>query len=229
MFLLHTEGDSTFVTTMRGITSLPTSIVLSGIFRQRPAVLRSFWVASTRLLKLCRFRNFNDYFDPNMLSRDSKVAWLVDLLTNIFHFMMVMHFVFCIFILPGRFEDGYGWQKAAGYFDYPNVPHWQIYLDSMVYCISNMGGMGFGNIVPIANAEYLSACLVFTIGNSIYHNYFADFANDISINNKKYMQNHLELEKCKKFAQVRNLPDHLRQKIQYYFKNLRIPFEEFKS
>lgn len=145
MFLLHTEQDSMFVKMMRGIASLPTSIVLSGIFRQRPAVLRSFWVASTRLLKLCRFRNFNDYFDPNIISRNSKIAWAVNLLTNISHFMMVMHFVFCIWLLPGRFEDGYGWQKAAGYFDYPNVPHWQMYLDSMVYCISNMGGMGFGN------------------------------------------------------------------------------------
>ena len=64
MFLLHTEDDSKLVTALRGIASLPTSIVLSGVFRQRPVVLRSFWVASTRLLKICRYRNFNDYFDP---------------------------------------------------------------------------------------------------------------------------------------------------------------------
>lgn len=42
------------------------------------------------------------------------------------------------------------------------------------------------------------------------------------------MENHLQLEKFKKLAEVRHLPENLRAKIRYYFKNLRVPFEEFK-
>ena len=154
---------------------------------------------------------------------------MISILSTVFHFLMAMHFVFCLWLLPGRFEDGYGWYKLAGYYDYPNVPHWQMYLDSVVYCISNMGGMGFGNIVPIANAEYLAACIVFTIGCSIYHTYYADLTADIFRHNDKFMENYKDLEKCKKFVQIRHLPEDIRCKIRHYFKNLKIPFEEFKK
>ena len=43
------------------------------------------------------------------------------------------------------------------------------------------------------------------------------------------MENYQLHEKCKKFASVRHLPEGLRQKIRYFIKNLRIPFEEFKQ
>jgi hypothetical protein len=37
-----------------------------------------------------------------------------------------MHFIFSVFILPTRFEDGYGWFKLAGYYRYglSKVPRW---------------------------------------------------------------------------------------------------------
>jgi len=37
------------------------------------------------------------------------------------------------------------------------------------------------------------------------------------------------LEECKKLSQVRNLPDELRSKMRYYFKTLRLKFEDFKQ
>jgi len=74
MFLLHTEDDSKYITALRGIASLPTSLVLSGVFRTRPAQLKSFWVALTRLLKICRFRNFTDYFDPETINKKNRVS-----------------------------------------------------------------------------------------------------------------------------------------------------------
>jgi hypothetical protein len=43
------------------------------------------------------------------------------------------------------------------------------------------------------------------------------------------MRNHLDLEQCNEFAKARHLPDELRKKINYFFKNLRIPFEEFNQ
>lgn len=200
MFLLHTEDDSKFVTALRGIASLPTSLFLSGVFRTRPVVLKSFWVALTRLLKICRFRNFTDYFDPETVNKKNSVSWFISVLDIFIQFLMGLHFICIIWILPGRFEDKYGWFHAAGYFSYPNVPTWQIYEDAMVYAISNMSGMGFGNIVPLTNAEYFAACFIFTIGCSVYLKYYADFAVGVYSTNQKYMENYRLHEKCKKFA-----------------------------
>lgn len=43
------------------------------------------------------------------------------------------------------------------------------------------------------------------------------------------MENHSTLAEVNKLAETRHLPEKLRQKIRYYFKNLRIPFEEYKK
>lgn len=34
----------------------------------------------------------------------------------------------------------------------------------MMYVVSNMSGMGFGNIVPIANGEWFAAVIIFAVG-----------------------------------------------------------------
>ena len=60
-------------------------------------------------------------------------------------------------------------------------------MDSAVYCISNMGGMGFGNIVPQANGEWFASSVVLTMGASVYKGYYADFANYVYSKNKKSM------------------------------------------
>ena len=63
MLLLHKDSDSPWFTTTQTIASLPTSIIISGALRKRPAQLKHFGVACTRLLKLFRYRKFSDYFD----------------------------------------------------------------------------------------------------------------------------------------------------------------------
>jgi hypothetical protein len=63
MFLLHTDTESPWFTASQTIASIPTSIILSGALRKKPAQLRHFGVACTRLLRLFRFRKFSGYFD----------------------------------------------------------------------------------------------------------------------------------------------------------------------
>jgi hypothetical protein len=36
-----------------------------------------------------------------------------------------------------------------------------------------MSGMGFGNIVPLTNFEWIVAIFIFMVGSSIYLNYYA--------------------------------------------------------
>jgi hypothetical protein len=126
MFLLHSKEDSLFYTVKYCISSLPTSIILSGAFRSRPSKLKHFAVACSRLLKIFRYRKLGDYFDQNILNKYSLLAWSVNMMSIILNFLLGMHFFFCVFVLPTRFEDGYGWFKLAGYYTYgiTKVPRW---------------------------------------------------------------------------------------------------------
>jgi hypothetical protein len=54
-----------------------------------------------------------------------------------------------------------------------------------------MGGMGYGNIVPMANGEWLASCIVLTMGASLYRSYYADFADFVYNKNKITMRNHV--------------------------------------
>lgn len=178
MFLLHDRNDDRiFLTTMRGLASIPSSMIFEGVFRNQPAKLKSFWIAIVRLHKIFRFRMFSEYFDTD--TKDHAKTRILHLLSIIFSFFMGLHFLNICFIIPGRFQDDYGWFKTAGYFDYPDVSNWYRYLDAFMYVISNMSGMGFGNIVPLSNGEWFSACFIFTIGCSVYLRYFADFTTSV--------------------------------------------------
>lgn len=115
-------------------------------------------------------------------------AWIMRVFEVVYNFMLGMHLICILFLLPDRFQDHYGWFAAAGYYNY-DVPEWQKYLDSMVYVISNMSGMGFGNIVPITNGEWIVAIFIFMVGSSIYLNYFAQFAIQIQQKHQKIMEN----------------------------------------
>ena len=44
-----------------------------------------------------------------MLSKYAWYAWVISLTGIIMNFLYGMHFSLCVFILPSRFEDGYGW------------------------------------------------------------------------------------------------------------------------
>ena len=126
MYLLHNDSENVAYTIKEIISSLPTSIILSGALRSRPSKLKHYAVACTRLLKILRYRRFKEYFDHNLLNKYSWLAWFVNMMSIIQNWLLGMHFIFCVFIQPTRFEDGYGWFKLAGYYTYglTKVPRW---------------------------------------------------------------------------------------------------------
>jgi len=69
------------------------------------------------------------------------------------------------------------------------VPNWQKYLDSMTYCISNMSGMGWGNITPKTNLEFFCSCIVFTTGCTAYLKFYSDILYLIQMQNQQAMEN----------------------------------------
>ena len=48
-----------------------------------------------------------------------------------------------------------------------------------------MTGLGYGNIIPRTNFEYISVLIIMIVGASIYANFFANFAVTIYNNNAR--------------------------------------------
>jgi len=102
---------------------------------------------------------------------------------------MLLHALTIFFLLPGRFAKQIsGWQAALGYNEY-TVPNWQKYLDSSQYCVSNMTGMGFGNIVPLTNFEYFMSCIILTSGVVAFLQFYSDVLFWIEKENRHFMEN----------------------------------------
>jgi hypothetical protein len=100
----------------------------------------------------------------------------------------------------------------------------EMYVDAVFYCVATMTGLGYGNIVPSTNLEYFICIIIMIAGSSIYAGFFADFAVEIYIQNKKTIENEQKLEQAKQFSMQRNLPDELRTRIRLYYNNARISF-----
>lgn len=116
MLLLHTKDDKKIlVALLRFVISLPYSLILSAVFKTHPARLTSIWVASTRLLKLCHFQGFPNYFDANLRNKNERAAFVFLISGTMFNFTMYLHVIAMIFIFPDRFQDDYGWFIVAGY------------------------------------------------------------------------------------------------------------------
>lgn len=104
MFLLHDrDEDRVYLSVLRGIASVPTSLILSAAMHSTPAKLKTFWVACIRLFKMLRFRNFQDYFDPQTVAEGSQTFWLVSICALLYKFSMGLHFLTILFCLPNRF------------------------------------------------------------------------------------------------------------------------------
>jgi hypothetical protein len=99
----------------------------------------------------------------------------------------------------------------AGYYKFglENVADWQKYLDAMLYSVSTMHGTGFGNILPIANAEYVIASCVMITGVSIYAGCFSVFAVQIDDEKKKQNVNAKKFEQAKLIGKMRYLPEEM--------------------
>lgn len=57
-----------------------------------------------------------------------------------------------------------------------------------------MTGLGYGNIVPSTNLEWLVDSFIMIMGASLYANFFAAFAVEIYKNNKSQIDNDKKLE-----------------------------------
>ena len=69
-----------------------------------------------------------------------------------------------------------------------------MYIDAVLYTVATMTGLGYGNIVPSTNLEWLVDTFIMITGSSIYAGFFADFAVEIYNNNNLIIENEQKLE-----------------------------------
>lgn len=86
----------------------------------------------------------------------------------------------------------------------------QKYVDSALFVVSSMTGLGFAFIYPRTNLEYGIQSLIMICGVSLYANFFAFFAVTIYNRNKKMIGNMLRYEESKELAVLRNFPTNIR-------------------
>ena len=108
----------------------------------------------------------------------------------VYYFFLATHFIGCMWLLVARLETDAdkGWFSMARFNEYP-VTTMDKYIESLFFVVATMTGLGYGNIVPSTNAEWLTDCLIMITGASIYANFFANFAVEIYKQNKRQIDN----------------------------------------
>ena len=100
----------------------------------------------------------------------------------------------------------------------------QKYVDSALFVVSSMTGLGFAYIYPRTNLEYIIQSLIMICGVSLYANFFAFFTIAIYNRNKKMIENMLRYEESKQLAVLRNFPGEIRTHSRMYYNDLRLKF-----
>ncbi len=108
----------------------------------------------------------------------------------VYYFMLATHFIGCMWLLVARLESSAdkGWFAMARFNQY-KVSTFDKYIESLYFVVATMTGLGYGNIVPSTNPEWLTDCFIMITGASIYANFFANFAVEIYNQNKKQIEN----------------------------------------
>ena len=98
----------------------------------------------------------------------------------VYYFFLATHFIGCMWLLVARLESDpeKGWFYMAG-LNAPNVTTFDKYIESLFFVVATMTGLGYGNIVPSTNSEWLVDSFIMITGASIYANFFANFAVEI--------------------------------------------------
>ncbi len=102
----------------------------------------------------------------------------------VYYLALFVHWVTCCWLLVNRIDPevpGGGWYKMDNLY-YPHS-QWDEYLDSLFWCHAQMSGVGFGNVVPSTNLEWVVCSMIEVFGASIYFGIYSDIAIEVYMRN----------------------------------------------
>lgn len=148
---------------------------------------------------------------------------------TLYYFLLATHFIGCVWLIVGRLDPeqaSKGWLRMAKFNDGAkrDATVFEKYVEAVFFVVATMTGLGYGNLVPSTNLEWVVDGCIMVTGVSVYINFFSNFMVDIYMSKIKLIENESRLEQVKQFAVQKNLNDEMRYKLRYYYNNLRLRY-----
>jgi hypothetical protein len=146
--------------------------------------------------------------------------------------LLSTHVIGCSWLIVARVEaDEPSWFDMARYRgplaanNLRPVTDFEKYIDALFFVVSTMNGMGYGNILPTTNLEWIVDILIMIAGCSTWGGFFADFTVELYKQNQATIDNEEKLDQAMQFALQRGLPSEMRDRIRLYYNNVRLNFK----
>ena len=224
MWLLH---DYFGLNTKLGLAmsifgSLPIMFLVS-CSTSKTSVLHSFWVACLRIPKILRFREVNKISQNYARADREKQSGASSILYGAYALLLATHIIGCIWLVVGRLD----WEEE-NWFDMDNFDQnpsdFQKYIESCIFTVATMTGLGYGNVVPTTDLELFIIMFIMVTGASIYANFFANFIVSMNEKNAKNIERMKKHDQAKNFGSQLNISEEIMLKIRYFYNELSIKY-----
>lgn len=177
------------------------------------------------LLRLLRLIQLNLLLRDQHLvaSRSPLVKRLMRLGINI---GLVCHFIACVWLLLGWSDPLASW--IAGRLTTETTFTSQ-YIRSLYWTVTTLTTVGYGDITPGTDAEYLFASGVMLVGASVYAYVIASFASIVGQINARHSQFQQRAQFVTGFLHRQGLPEHLIARVENYYHNRWVRYEDYNQ
>ena len=205
------------------LASFPQSVVLllAGTSYQ---TLCSLEIALFRCIKLGRSYQMWIYFEQLiMATKRHKIFSHIKTFQVVFNLILAACVIGSSWLLtyrvePKKYET---WYSATHMEDASNT---ELFVDGVFYVVATMTGLGYGDVIPITYWETLVCLFIMFLGVTIFSDFFGRFAAMMYHSNAWKIENRTKLEQAIQFADQRNLPTNLKNKIYRYYTFMRLKY-----
>lgn len=179
-------------------------------------VVKAFRVL--RLTKLVRFLKLSAVIErvEENFSINRNVLHLVKLLVGT---LMMCHFFACAWFFVGSLEDdvtAQGWVLDQGLWELPTTRR---YLVSFYWAVATLATVGYGDVVPVSDAEIVFATFGMLIGGGYFGYIIATMAALVSKLDAGRAKYYEKMDSVVAYAKSRNMPRDLVNRIRRYYKH----------
>ncbi|MGB0932442.1 MAG: ion transporter [Chitinophagales bacterium] len=173
--------------------------LLSDSFAGSPWAVIFMGLALTRVLRVFHFVPVMQQW-----SHDPDVPpFLSRILISLFWLVIAAHWIACGWIGMGATS--------------PDLPHLDNYVRALYWCITTLTTIGYGDITPTTNGQMLYTILVQLIGAGVYGYIIGNLASLLTNVDVARAQHEEKLEQVHAFMRYRNVPTHLKERVNDYY------------
>ena len=92
---------------------------------------------------------------------------------TLYYFLLATHFIGCVWLIVGRLDPeqaSKGWLRMAKFNDGAkrDATVFEKYVEAVFFVVATMTGLGYGNLVPSTNLEWVVDGCIMVTGVSVY-------------------------------------------------------------